>query len=309
MVMVARTQQPILHRDSIVAIAGPASPCSSQSIMDHIVTVVSEEYGFECLYDRDTYEVLTAEERAEIFLNYLLDDQVEMIWACRGGEGSADIIPLLESHKSAIRKAKPKWLVGFSDITALLFYFYQTYHWPVMHGPNAHGFVNLVNAASKTHMMNYLLGQRDPVVLSDVKCLSLITNDAPVCIEAPLVAANLTLLTLCVQDLWHANLDGKILVIEEVNEKPYAVSRSLKYLSRTGLLSGVQALLFGDFSMGGDADPYAFIPVFKQFAQQQTFPVFFAPYFGHRQENRPLVFGQQGLFQYSHNDRHWQLSC
>ena len=55
----------------------------------------------------------------------------------RGGEGSADLIPMLHEKQNAIKKLPPKLIMGFSDITALLLYFSQHYNWPVIHGFNA----------------------------------------------------------------------------------------------------------------------------------------------------------------------------
>ncbi|MEZ9233305.1 LD-carboxypeptidase, partial [Vibrio amylolyticus] len=56
--------------------------------------------------------------RAKNLINALLDDDVEVIWFVRGGGGGFNLIPYLYKEVERLKSAKPKVLVGFSDVTA-----------------------------------------------------------------------------------------------------------------------------------------------------------------------------------------------
>ena len=58
----------------------------------------------------------TAEERADDLRSALLDDEVKAIWCARGGYGTVHLTELVDL---SILQDKPKWIVGFSDVTVL----------------------------------------------------------------------------------------------------------------------------------------------------------------------------------------------
>jgi muramoyltetrapeptide carboxypeptidase len=65
--------------------------------------------------------------------------------------------------------------------------------------------------------------------------------------EGPLLGGNLALLTSLVGTPWMPPLDGAILALEDVGEKPYTVDRMLTQLALAGVFDRVGALLLGDF--------------------------------------------------------------
>lgn len=77
----------------------------------------------------------TASERVKEFMSLYLDDQVKVIIPPWGGEYLMDILPLLDFD--LIRNSKPKWIMGFSDTSSLLFTLTTRLGIASAHGPNA----------------------------------------------------------------------------------------------------------------------------------------------------------------------------
>ncbi|AEE26866.1 Muramoyl-tetrapeptide carboxypeptidase (MccF/LdcA family) [Francisella hispaniensis] len=59
--------------------------------------------------------------RAKILLDALLDDNIDIIWFLRGGGGAFNLLHYLCNHINELKKAKPRILVEFSDVTAIHF--------------------------------------------------------------------------------------------------------------------------------------------------------------------------------------------
>jgi len=86
---------------------------------------LSDRFGYLAGQDRDRAADLNA---------MYADDEVRAVFAVRGGWGSARILPFLDFARI---RARPKLLIGFSDITALHLAFAARAGFPTIHGPNA----------------------------------------------------------------------------------------------------------------------------------------------------------------------------
>ncbi|MGS4880950.1 LD-carboxypeptidase [Photobacterium damselae] len=81
--------------------------------------------------------VNTDQKRAKDLIRALTDDNIDILWFVRGGGGALNLLPYLEQHKDELKSAKPKVLVGFSDVTALHHFVNQELGWPSIHGVTA----------------------------------------------------------------------------------------------------------------------------------------------------------------------------
>ena len=82
----------------------------------------------------------SSEIRAKEFMNLYLDENVKAIIPPWGGEILMDILPYLDFEK--LKKAKSKWILGFSDISTLLFVMTIKLDISTAHGPNLLDFGN-----------------------------------------------------------------------------------------------------------------------------------------------------------------------
>lgn len=79
------------------------------------------------------------EVRATQLMQYLLDDTIDAIMPPWGGEFAMEILPHLDF--SALKHAKPKWIIGFSDVSTLQVALTTELHWASMHTTNLMQFV------------------------------------------------------------------------------------------------------------------------------------------------------------------------
>ncbi|MBB72204.1 MAG: hypothetical protein CMF50_07385 [Legionellales bacterium] len=263
-----------------------------------------QSYGLQGVYQHDTYQGLPATQRAEILLGYLLNDNIGTIWSLRGGEGSADLLPYLQAYDSALKQTTPKVLIGFSDFTPLLVYFADRYQWPCVHGPGLLQIVeNKIDPASIERSFDYLLRDK-AIVIDDLAPLNTAAKDNTT-IKATITGGNLSLVHLSLKDSWEIQTAGKIVLIEEVAERPHKVSRTLKHLQRIGFFTDAKTIIFGDVfanTWGADAAEQAktreaLQRALVQFAQGLAMPVLQTARVGHGTQNCPISFSTQATLQ------------
>ena len=258
---------------------------------------IQSRYGCEVVYGHDGHQSLSAELRAKILLDYCLDSSIDMLWAVRGGEGSADVIPYLQAHAEALSCVAPKLCLGFSDITAMLLYWSTHWQWPVVHGPCVNAWVQgQLNTPTLCAVDNLLLNKEQAICIDDLRPM----NDAARqlnTLTAPLIAGNLTLMNISVKEPWECATAGHVVIVEEVNEKPHAVRRTLNYLRRVGVLDQPAALILSGLTTHlcpkADAGMFESMhTVLVEVASQCEHPVFCSSAIGHGAMNLPVPFGQ-----------------
>jgi muramoyltetrapeptide carboxypeptidase len=170
----------------------------------------------------------------------LADRAARAIWVARGGYGAMRLLGQLEPRAVA---TAPRWLVGFSDVTAL-------------HALWQRAGLASVHAANLASLEDWRAPACEALrgLLFDGTAVSL--SGRPVAgkgvARGPLVGGNLALLaglagTGCLPDL-----QGAIVLVEEVREAPYRIDRMLTQLELAGVLAGAAGFAIGQLS---DCDP------------------------------------------------------
>lgn len=98
-----------------------------------------ENLGYECIETesvRNVYKLASEKKeiRAKEFMELYLNDDINLIIPPWGGEFLMEILPHLDFE--AIKKARPKWILGFSDISTLLYAITLKSDIATVHGPN-----------------------------------------------------------------------------------------------------------------------------------------------------------------------------
>jgi muramoyltetrapeptide carboxypeptidase len=221
------------------------------------------------------------ERRLEELNAALRDPAVAAIVAARGGYGIARILHLADA--AALRE-HPKWLVGFSDITAL------------------HALAWRHDVASLHASMVGGLGRGDAVAraawrqaLEAPGQARVLFGSAAYCggrARGPLVGGNLTVLAAVALAGLLALPEGCILALEDINEAPYSVDRLLSALHGAGALRPVAAVALGEFT---DCKPgHHGVPVEEVLRERLALlrvPVLAGLPFGHGRRNEPLLLG------------------
>ena len=167
----------------------------------------------------------------------LSDPTLGAIIAARGGYGLTRIAHLAD-YGALLRH--PKWIVGFSDITAL-----HVEAWAVgvasLHGPNAAG-LGRSDDWTRRRFLNALEAPAKPAVFDGLQTFH--AGSA----SGLLVGGNLSLLFTC-QAAGRLHLPrGSILALEDVTEASYRVDRMLSALLASGALDRIGGVVVGDFT-------------------------------------------------------------
>jgi muramoyltetrapeptide carboxypeptidase len=163
------------------------------------------------------------------------DPQCRAILCVRGGYGG---MRLLEDWQWT-PLATPKWTIGFSDITALLWSQARHRICGGIHGPLLTTLADEPDW-SRERLFALVTGKPLPPVTGESWVGGIATGK--------LLPCNLTVATHLIGTPIQPNLSGAILAIEDVTEAPYRIDRMLTHWRLTGLLSKVAGIAIGRFS-------------------------------------------------------------
>ena len=120
-------------------------------------------------------------------------------------------------------------------------------------------------------------------------------SGGPQCdVEGKLWGGNLAMLTSLIGTPWLPEIDGGVLVVEDVNEHPFRVERMLLQLLHAGILSRQRALALGSFSGAepNDYDAGYDLPTVVAYLRSRlAIPVIDGLEFGHEQRTVTLPLG------------------
>ena len=262
-----------------------------------------QHYGFESVFSEDTYNRIHPCERARILLERCLEPEIDVIWAVRGGEGSADCLPYLEEHQQSLKSIKPKLLIGFSDFTPVLIYFMQQFGWQTIHGASPLQFVQQkIDKPTEKSLVELITGQQQEIIVDQLQPLNDFAKQNKI-IEEKATGGCLSLVNISIKDIWEVETKNKIIILEDVKEQPHKVNRTLKYLQRIGFFDQAAAVIFGDFNCyfvsendnKQDQNKKSMLNILQRFAESCSFPVLLTDKIGHGKTNLPVVFAPAKL--------------
>jgi muramoyltetrapeptide carboxypeptidase len=236
--------------------------------------------------EREGYLAGTDARRHEELCAAMTDRAAKAIVVARGGYGAMRV---LEGLPWDALCESPKWIVGFSDVTAL-----HAAAWSrrlaSVHGPNVLG---LGPSAPPAVRASLIAALERPAVTKVWRGLRVVM---PGRAEGVLVGGNLSLLCAMAAAGRLAIPPGAVLAIEDVNEAPYRVDRMLTSLQLGKHLEPVSALVLGglDRSQAGP-DGWTVEDVVERFARTLTIPVVVGAPFGHRPHNEAFVLGSRAV--------------
>lgn len=227
----------------------------------------------------------TDEERAADLQMAIDNHEVKAIFCFRGGYGTIRILDKVDF--SSLLK-NPKWIIGYSDVTAL-------------HGAlNQHGIISLhatmpVNFSTNTKealvsLRNKLFGNAN---VFEVEAHSL--NRVGVT-KGELIGGNLSMLYSISGTPYDFDYEGKILFIEDLDEYLYHIDRMMQNLKHRGILSKITGLIVGGMTdMHDNTVPFGYSveEIIFQAVSDYKYPVCFGFPAGHIDDNRALVIGEE----------------
>lgn len=286
----------ILKPGDQIALICTGTPCEFESEPQDCVEYLRDHYQLQARYDVDCYQKTSTEQRANILLGYLRDETITAVWGVRGGEGSADLLPFLSPHQEELQRLTPKLLLGFSDFTPILNYFQQKFCYPTMHALSTRQLPHQwVDQTSQQLTMQWLMQPQSNIVVPDLQPLNAAARQEGE-LQGQVVGGNLSLVQVSLCDIWEIDTKGKIILLEELNEKPYKVARTLKYLLRIGFFNDALAVVlasyqFPDLSQAENQQLMQSMQrVFTYVANQCPCPVLYTDFVGHGLKNYPIPY-------------------
>jgi muramoyltetrapeptide carboxypeptidase len=230
-----------LRPGDTIAIVAPASylPHKDRHLLDEGIRQL-ESHDFRVIYGRTIshehlYLAGRDEERARALMEAFLNPEVKAIIGLRGGYGSQRILPLLDEN---LITKHPKIFVGSSDLTSLLIFLHRRCFLVTFYGPMAAS--RHFQGENLMTLLNILQGKKPPALTGDPL--------KPGRAQGPLLGGCLTSLIHSLGTPYEVNLEGSILLAEDVNEAPYRIDRMLTHLRNAGKLQGVRGVVFGNMT-------------------------------------------------------------
>ena len=228
-----------------IGLIAPAGAINKETISPAIE--ICKQQGFkvvesETLYSLHRHYSGTIQERADDINNFLARDDIDIIYAARGGSGSPMILDLINWQ---LWKKKQKQLIGFSDITALQLALLKKTGLPSLSGMGMTTHITKKNIYQDLSFE--ILNGKNQITLNDIPNAE-IKIEKPGTFSGILLGGCLTMITTLIGTEYFPTNENIILVIEDVNEPTYAIERNLFHLKQIGFLDKVKGLILGKFT-------------------------------------------------------------
>lgn len=280
---------PFLKLNDKVVILSPAGNISAVYVNNTID--ILQEWGLEVVISENALQETGrfsgfVEQRLHDLQRAMDDPNVKLIFCSRGGYGA---VHLLDRLDFSAMKENPKWLIGFSDITALHTAL-QSHGIMSIHGPMAQHFseegaTNLSVLYSKAALsgkdLNYTVPVEYPFLNREGKA------------TGTLFGGNLSVYASLLGSKYIKIPRNGILLLEDIGEEPYRIDRMIYQLKIAGVFNRLKGLIVGQFTeyeednkMYGSLYESIFSAV-KEF----DFPICFGFPVGHTKINLPMIMG------------------
>lgn len=239
----------------------------------------------------DNYFSATDEQRLMDLQSMLDDPNIKAILCARGGYGTSR---LLDDLSFKAFKKEPKWIVGFSDITALHSHIYTNYNIASLHAQMAAAFNG--GGASSPSVLSLKDALSGTATHYEIPPHELNRSGEG---KGELVGGNLSLLChlLCTDS--DIKTKNRILFLEDIGEHLYHIDRMFLQLKRAGKLHKLAGLIIGGFTDMKDTErPFgkSVNEILLEHVSEFDYPVCFDFPVSHGKDNHALKVGVEHSF-------------
>lgn len=281
---------PYLKKGDTIGIVCPAGYMDMEKAMTCINTL--KEWGYNIKTGKtlggnsDNYFSGTDEERLQDLQDMLDDEEIHAVLCGRGGYGTGRIIDRISFKKF---KKRPKWIIGYSDITILHAHLHKKLKIASLHAPMAGAFNNgEFNNEFVLSLRHALQGERAKYICK----VHAFNNRGKA--TGQLIGGNLAMLAHLIGTPSDINTKNKILFLEDVGEYLYNIDRMLYQLKRSGKFDKLAGLIIGGFTDTKDTvRPFGqnVYELIYDVVKEYDYPVCFGFPVSHEKENYALKAG------------------
>lgn len=222
--------------------------------------------------------------RAEDFQQMMDNPKIKAILGAKGGYGTVRMVDRIDFSRF---KQKPKWIIGFSDMTVL------------------HSHINQMGIETLHAIMAQSFEKASPEALESLR-KALFGEPLKYKIPAhpfnhkgsakgELVGGNLSVIYSIIGSKSALDYKGKILFIEDLDEYLYHIDRMMMNLKRNGYFDGLKAVIVGGMtSMNDNEIPWGkdALEIIQDVLKDTKIPVIYNFPAGHIKDNRALILGK-----------------
>ena len=271
---------------AVIGVIAPAGPTQPESLS--AVPALYERFGYRVRIlpgcaQRTGY--LAGDDRVRLADIHaaLADDGLSAIHCMRGGYGA---MRLLDGIDTALLRAHPKLLIGYSDITAL-HALWALNGLPTLHAPMpASDLVKPGREADAQDLFTLLQGGLRAGTVLAPTLLPEPRRCVPGKARGRLIGGNLSLVAALLGTPFAWQAEGAVLFLEDVSEDLYRVDRLLTQLRLAGVLGAVAGFVLGSFTEAQPPDA-----LLREFLLPLGKPVLGGWPCGHGTPNLPLPLG------------------
>ncbi|EKD42775.1 MAG: hypothetical protein ACD_73C00024G0001 [uncultured bacterium] len=240
-----------LKAGDIIGIAAPASPFDPEEFHKGVDTL--KQMGFQVYYrpdifERKNYLAGSDQRRVEELKELFLNPEIKAIFFARGGYGMMRLLP---HFKKEFVPILPKIILGYSDITSLLLHLLDAKKWITFYGPVvAKDLGTNIDQTTYDSLLETITSSKTLKPFSSSEIVTLKSGTA----NGVLTGGCLSLIVASLGTPYEIDTKDKILFMEDINEKPYAVDRMLTQLKLAGKLAQTKGIICGSFVNGGNTD-------------------------------------------------------
>ncbi len=277
-----------LQKGDIVGIVGLACKIDITQILPAVA--VLEQWGLNVILGESVYSAYhqfagNDELRRDDFQKMLDNQDIKAIFSARGGYGSSRILGQLDYSQFA---QNPKWIIGFSDITAVHGQLHRL-GFESLHATMPKLFTQIGGEFSLESLRKCLFGEALNYQITP-HCFNRLGQA-----KGRLIGGNLCLVAHLLGSDDEMDSDGKILFLEDVSEYLYAIDRFMVQLKRAKKLDKLAGLIVGHFSETQDnAVPFGKSPyeIIQEHVQDFDYPVCYGFSVGHEPDNWAMPCGR-----------------
>lgn len=195
---------------------------------------------------REQYGYLSGSDasRARGLNQMFADDRVDAVVCMRGGYGVARMLDQVDFD---IIRANPKIFLGYSDITALHTAIHEKVGMVTFHGPMPSTCWTKFDDFTRESMLRALtstepLGELKNPEGMEPECV------VPGVCEGTLVGGNLSLIASACGTPYALDVEGKVLLLEDIGEKIYRLDSMLTQLRQAGMFEKCAGVVLGGFT-------------------------------------------------------------
>ncbi len=222
--------------------------------------------------------------RATDFQEMIDNPKIKAVWAAKGGYGTVRFVDRIDYTQF---KKKPKWVIGFSDMTVL------------------HSHINNMGIETLHALMAFNVKTATPEAIETFR-KALFGEKLAYHIpthpynrsgkaSGEIVGGNLSVLYSILGSKSEVDYKGKILFIEDLDEYLYHIDRMMMNLKRNGYFDNIKAVVIGGMTEMNDNEvPWGkdALQIIQDIFKDYKFPVIYNFPAGHIKDNRALILGK-----------------